>query len=144
MKKTAVWVAMAALFTLAGCGDNNQANEAVFKKSIERFNQTKGVCLPLSLDVQLPDGQFARVHNVLGEPLIRIASRNQENKRINQVAQEQMDILIDEGFYQKEKHWHEINITQEDTSIQEINQGQDVIIVIGEELNKNKIDQYFK
>ena len=83
MKKTAVWVAMAALFTLAGCGDNNQANEAVFKKSIERFNQTKGVCLPLSLDVQLPDGQFARVHNVLGEPLIRIASRNQENKRIN-------------------------------------------------------------
>ena len=43
------------------------------------------------------------------------------------------------GFYQKEKHWYEINITQEDTSIQEINQGQDVIIVIGEELNKNKI-----
>lgn len=35
-------------------------------------------------------------------------------------------------------------MTQEDTSIQEINQGQDVIIVIGEELNKNKIDQYFK
>lgn len=44
----------------------------------------------------------------------------------------------------KEKHWYEINMTQEDTSIQEINQGQDVIIVIGEELNKNKIDQYFK
>lgn len=103
MKKTAVWVAIATVFTLVGCGDKNQANEAVFKKSIERFNQTKGVCLPLSLDVQLPDGQFARVHNVLGEPLIRIASRNQENKRINQVAQEQMDILIDEGFYQKEK-----------------------------------------
>jgi hypothetical protein len=35
-------------------------------------------------------------------------------------------------------------MTQENTSIQEINQGQDVIIVIGEELNKNKIDQYFK
>ena len=29
-------------------------------------------------------------------------------------------------------------MTQEDTSIQEINQWQDVIIVIGEELNKNK------
>lgn len=35
-------------------------------------------------------------------------------------------------------------MTQENTSIQEMNQGQDVIIVIGEELNKNKIDQYFK
>ena len=35
-------------------------------------------------------------------------------------------------------------MTQENTSIQDINQGQDVIIVIGEELNKNKIDQYFK
>ena len=48
------------------------------------------------------------------------------------------------GFYQKEKLWYEINMTQENTSIQEINQGQDVIIVIGEELNKNKIDHYFK
>ena len=35
-------------------------------------------------------------------------------------------------------------MTQENTSIQEMDQGQDVIIVIGEELNKNKIDQYFK
>ena len=35
-------------------------------------------------------------------------------------------------------------MTQGNTSIQEMNQGQDVIIVIGEELNKNKIDQYFK
>ena len=48
------------------------------------------------------------------------------------------------ALYQKEKHWYDINMTQENTSIQEINQGQDVIIVIGEELNNNKIDHYFK
>lgn len=48
------------------------------------------------------------------------------------------------GFYQKEEKWYEINMTQENTTIQEINQGQDVIIVIGEDLNKALIDQYFK
>lgn len=48
------------------------------------------------------------------------------------------------GFYQKEEKWYEINMTQENTTIQKINQGQDVIIVIGENLNKVQIDQYFK
>lgn len=67
-------------------------------------------------------------------------------QKINHIFKDQDcgHVMRVKGFYQKEKHWHEINITQEDTSIQEINQGQDVIIVIGEELNKNKIDQYFK
>lgn len=37
-----------------------------------------------------------------------------------------------------------MNMTQESKTIQEIPEGQDVIIVIGEELNKTKIDQYFK
>lgn len=48
------------------------------------------------------------------------------------------------GFYQKDNKWYEMNMTQESKTIQEIPEGQDVIIVIGEELNKIKIDQYFK
>lgn len=48
------------------------------------------------------------------------------------------------GFYQKDNKWYEMNMTQESKTIQEIPEGQDVIIVIGEELNKTKIDQYFK
>lgn len=48
------------------------------------------------------------------------------------------------GFYQRENKWYEMNMTQESKTIQEIPEGQDVIIVIGEELNKTKIDQYFK
>ena len=67
-------------------------------------------------------------------------------QKINHIFKDQDcgHVMRVKGFYQKEKHWYEINMTQENTSIQEINQGQDVIIVIGEELNKNKIDQYFK
>lgn len=48
------------------------------------------------------------------------------------------------GFYQKDNKWYEMNMTQESKTIQEISEGQDVIIVIGEELNKTKINQYFK
>ena len=67
-------------------------------------------------------------------------------QKINHIFKDQDcgHVMRVKGFYQKEEHWYEINMTQENTSIQEINQGQDVIIVIGEELNKNKIDQYFK
>ena len=62
-------------------------------------------------------------------------------QKINHIFKDQDcgHVMRVKGFYQKEKHWYEINMTQENTSIQEINQGQDVIIVIGEELNKNKI-----
>ena len=67
-------------------------------------------------------------------------------QKINHIFKDQDcgHVMRVKGFYQKEKHWYEINMTQGNTSIQEMNQGQDVIIVIGEELNKNKIDQYFK
>lgn len=104
MKKTAIFLATAALMGLTACGDKRfEASETIFKKSIERFNSGQNVCLPLNLDVQLPNGEAARVHNVLGEPVIKIAIRNQDDKRINRVAQEQMDILLDQGFYRKEK-----------------------------------------
>ena len=62
-------------------------------------------------------------------------------QKINHIFKDQDcgHVMRVKGFYQKEKHWYEINMTQGNTSIQEMNQGQDVIIVIGEELNKNKI-----
>ena len=88
---------------------------------------------------------------VLVEPSSLYYMNNRFNQdefiqKINHIFKDQDcgHVMRVKGFYQKEKHWYEINMTQEDTSIQEINQGQDVIIVIGEELNKNKIDQYFK
>lgn len=67
-------------------------------------------------------------------------------KKINYIFKDQEcgHVMRVKGFYQKDNKWYEINMTHENTSIQEITQGQDVIIVIGEELNKTKIDHYFK
>ena len=73
---------------------------------------------------------------------------NQEEfiKKIDTIFldQECGHVMRVKGFYQKENKWYEMNMTQESKTIQEIPEGQDVIIVIGEELNKIKIDQYFK
>lgn len=67
-------------------------------------------------------------------------------QKINHIFKDQDcgHVMRVKGFYQKEEKWYEINMAQESTTIQEINQGQDVIIVIGEDLNKALIDQYFK
>ncbi len=73
---------------------------------------------------------------------------NQEEfiKKIDTIFldQECGHVMRVKGFYQRENKWYEMNMTQESKTIQEIPEGQDVIIVIGEELNKTKIDQYFK
>ena len=73
---------------------------------------------------------------------------NQEEfiKKIDTIFldQECGHVMRVKGFYQRENKWYEMNMTQEIKTIQEIPEGQDVIIVIGEELNKTKIDQYFK
>lgn len=45
------------------------------------------------------------------------------------------------GFLYNDSRWTEINITKEENEIKPINDGQKVIIVIGERLNKEKIEE---
>ena len=47
------------------------------------------------------------------------------------------------GFININNKWNSINITQNECNINEINDGQNVIIIIGEELNKDKIEELF-
>lgn len=42
-----------------------------------------------------------------------------------------------------EKNWYEINATKNDITVEKIPEGQRVIIVIGEELNKERISSYY-
>lgn len=49
------------------------------------------------------------------------------------------DIFRIKGFVSENGRWHEINATKEKVSINEISEGQEVIIVIGEKLNKERI-----
>lgn len=49
------------------------------------------------------------------------------------------------GFMQVEKeHWIELNATKEKVNIHPISSGQEVLIVIGESLNENRIESYLK
>ena len=49
------------------------------------------------------------------------------------------------GFLkEKDGSWLECNITHDQMSVEPITNGQEVIIVIGEQLNQEKIDQYLK
>ena len=50
------------------------------------------------------------------------------------------DILRIKGFIYENDKWYKVNITRNDIEIDEIDNGQDVIIVIGENLDKNKIN----
>lgn len=47
------------------------------------------------------------------------------------------------GFIQIDQQWMELNATKDDISFHKISIGQEVIIVIGEGLNKKKIEQYW-
>lgn len=47
------------------------------------------------------------------------------------------------GFAKDKDTWYEINATENETTLNKIERGQDVIIVIGEALEKSKIDKCF-
>ncbi|MBO7387626.1 MAG: GTP-binding protein [Lachnospiraceae bacterium] len=48
------------------------------------------------------------------------------------------------GFMPENNRWYEINATREQTSVSELIDGQEVIIVIGEDLNEEEIDSILK
>jgi len=47
------------------------------------------------------------------------------------------------GFFLDDDIWYEVNATKKDVEIKEIPEGQEVVIVIGEDLNKDKIESIF-
>lgn len=53
-------------------------------------------------------------------------------------------VLRVKGFLQDGKNWLELNATQHETTLKPIGVGQDVLIVIGEKLNEEKIRYYLE
>lgn len=53
-------------------------------------------------------------------------------------------VLRVKGFLQDGKNWLELNATQHETTLKPIGAGQDVLIVIGEKLNEEKIRYYLE
>lgn len=48
------------------------------------------------------------------------------------------------GFVNEDGQWYEVNATKDDIHVEAINDGQEVIIVIGEQLDEEKLHQYFQ
>ena len=70
MKKTAL--TLAAALVLAACGSSQEASEGNFKKAVAQSGEGRDVCLPVALDVVMPDGQPAFRNTLVGEPLSAI------------------------------------------------------------------------
>lgn len=98
MNKT-TFAALAATALLAACSGSNEASKSTFEKAINHYAEQHGVCLPLALNVQTPQGFESRRNVMLGEPLIRIAERDTNGGKINESALKQMKIFDKEGFY---------------------------------------------
>lgn len=98
MKKNLLLVA--PVLMLAACGDNNEASESNFKKSISKIAEQQSVCLPLILEIQNPDGSPAR-KVAIGETQIQIADKDKNNDKINKDALAQMEALVDADMYQQ-------------------------------------------
>lgn len=54
------------------------------------------------------------------------------------------DVIRIKGFYKDHENWYKINYTKNEFEEEKILDGQSVIIVIGENLNKKKIQELFK
>ena len=50
------------------------------------------------------------------------------------------NVIRIKGYYKDNNKWYNINVTKDSLKMNNIPNGQDVIIVIGESLNKEKID----
>ena len=97
MKKTA---AAAAALMLAACSGDSPSN-ALFEKTINNYAKKEGVCLPLLLNIQDPWGVESFTPVALGSPTVKIAEKDSKGNRINKTALKQMELLEDEGFYDK-------------------------------------------
>ena len=53
-------------------------------------------------------------------------------------------VCVVKGFLQDGKNWLELNATQHEISLKPIGAGQDVLIIIGEKLNEEKIRYYLE
>ena len=90
-------------------------------------------------DINMQDGKFASLYFMntgLGSEDVKKAAENIfADKKCG-------NIIRIKGFFKENDKWYEVNAIKKKTSINEIWEGQDVIIVIGENLNADIVGNY--
>lgn len=102
MNKTATFSLIAAAMLTAACSDNKPSN-SLFEKTINRYAEKQGVCVPLVLNIQNPHSSENIIQIPIGTPEIRLAEKNNMNQDINQTALKQLAILEKQDYYEKSK-----------------------------------------
>lgn len=98
------WLVLSVVFALAACGGNsNKVTKSDVEKVLETSPELAAVCVPYALEIDNTQENTAHQQgvylNALGSPEVRLLKRLPNGKRANQVAAEQMEILVDAGLY---------------------------------------------
>ncbi|MDK4687729.1 hypothetical protein [Kingella negevensis] len=99
MKKLIV---LSAALLLAACGSDNELSKSKVEKALKETAKQRAVCVPFNLNIEYTHAGDNPAFTSLGAPEIRIVKRQENGKRANLAAADQMDILVNAGLYHQE------------------------------------------
>ena len=101
MKK--LWV-LSSVLLLAACGGGDNLSKSAVQKAVNASVKSHAVCVPFQLTV---DTRKAGDNPVLGSPEVKLVKRQDNGKRANLTAIDQMEVLTDAGLYRRDKEQRE-------------------------------------
>ena len=97
MKK--LWV-LSSVLLLAACGGGDNLSKSAVQKAVNASAKFHSVCVPFQLTV---DTRKEGDNPVLGMPEVKLVKRQDNGKRANLTAIDQMEVLTDAGLYRRDK-----------------------------------------
>ena len=101
MKK--LWV-LSSVLLLAACGGGDKLSKSTVQKAVNASVKFHSVCVPFQLTV---DTRKAGDNPTLGSPEVKLVKRQDNGKRANLTAIDQMEVLTDAGLYRRDKEQRE-------------------------------------
>ncbi|WP_315368423.1 hypothetical protein [Kingella oralis] len=101
MKKMLV---LSSVLLLAACGGGDKLSKSAVQKAVNASAKFHSVCVPFQLTV---DTRKAGDNPVLGSPEVKLVKRQDNGKRANLTAIDQMEVLTDAGLYRRDKEQRE-------------------------------------
>lgn len=98
--KAAVAVALAALI-LTACSNTQEASKSNFRDALKDYADHHPVCMPIT--DQAMAAAPGTVEGSLGDPFIRVVTKDQQGNKINEDILKQMKVLTGADIYDKEK-----------------------------------------
>lgn len=130
MKK---FIVATTIFALTACGnaeDNKiEAQKSLMQQAIDNASQFNQICLPYTLKIEYRLAKDNPANTLIGAPQIKLLSRQENGKHVNNEAIKQMQQLVEADLYKpiKTHKQNENNPTQHYLIYQLTEQGKDKI-----------------